>query len=344
MEMEISNLRAQLTRTDTSRASQGEQVSALEEKVNRAERAAGAAQRELLDARKNLERASEKALKAGTENTSSQARIKELERDFEAASIKAEEAIKRAENSEKKLTALTNLHKESDTRRRDGERDITEMKKRIISLENETSRQKTEAEAARKRVAGSTHTADDGLDELEDEQRLKLETRIRELEDDLFEARRGMWRDKRREMQGEMVIDGEDATLSPLGDFDEVDLSGGSVRKNSARANISSSVAKKGGFVDVLSSGLQAITGGPIPSAPAGQRRHGRNESLALLDDDDDEFDENAFRVAQEAEALKRVERVKEVKRGLKDWSGYRLDIVDLRMGGGGGIGEIFDI
>ena len=352
MEMEISNLRAQLTKTDTSKASQSEQVSALEEKVSRAERAAGSAQRELLDARKNLDRASEKALKAGTANTSSQARIQELERDLSAATIRAEEATKRAETLEKRLTALTTLHKESDTRRRDAEREITDLKKRTINLETETSRHKTEAERARKRVAGSANGANEDLDELEDEQRHKLELRIRELEDDLFEARRGMWRDKRREMQGEMPADGGNTALSPTGGFDEVDLSGGegggSARKNSARTNISSSGgtgSKTGGFVDVLSSGLQAITGGSVPLASTGQKGHGRHESLALLDDDDDdEFDENAFRVAQEAEALKRVDRVKKIKRGLKDWSGYRLDIVDLRMGGGGGIGEVFDI
>ena len=62
------------------------------------------------------------------------------------------------------------------------------------------------------------------------------------------------------------------------------------------------------------------------------------------MDDDDDDFDESAFRAAQADEALKRVERVKEFKRALKDWAGYRLDITDLRMGGGGGIGEIFDV
>jgi hypothetical protein len=39
------------------------------------------------------------------------------------------------------------------------------------------------------------------------------------------------------------------------------------------------------------------------------------------------------------------VEHVREVKRKLKDWQGWRLDLVDVRRGGGGfGIGEIFEV
>ena len=346
MEMEISNLRAQLAHTNTSTTTHSEQVTALEEKLDRAERAAGAAQRELLDARKNLDRASEKALKAGTENTSAQARMKELERELASANTEAEGSRRRVENLEKKLTALTNLHKEADTRRRDGDREVIEMKKRIASLENEASRYKTEAEKARKKIAGSSGGADDDLDELEDEQRQKLEARVRKLESELFEARRGVWRDKRREMQGEMPLDNDGQVTSSSGGFDEVDLSGNSsARGNSIRPSFGGNGRRAGGFADVLSSGLQAITGNATAAAAGGgpQRGHARNESVALIDDEDD-FDESAFRAAQEDEAMKRVERVKEIKRGLKDWSGYRLDIVDLRMGGGGGIGEVFDV
>jgi hypothetical protein len=56
-----------------------------------------------------------------------------------------------------------------------------------------------------------------------------------------------------------------------------------------------------------------------------------------LLDEDEDfAFDEDAFRKAQEDEAMSRLERVKEVKRGLKNWAGWRVDIADLRTGMGG--------
>jgi hypothetical protein len=63
-----------------------------------------------------------------------------------------------------------------------------------------------------------------------------------------------------------------------------------------------------------------------------------------LLEDDDMEFDEEAFRRAQEEEQKKRIERIKEIKRSLKNWEGWRLDLVENRRGGGEGIGEIFEV
>ncbi|KAL9605805.1 MAG: hypothetical protein Q9204_009483, partial [Flavoplaca sp. TL-2023a] len=68
-----------------------------------------------------------------------------------------------------------------------------------------------------------------------------------------------------------------------------------------------------------------------------------RERSGSLLSDDEDGFDEEAFRQAQEEEGRKRLERVREVKRGLKEWEGWRMDIVDVRVGGGGAW-EIFDV
>jgi hypothetical protein len=59
--------------------------------------------------------------------------------------------------------------------------------------------------------------------------------------------------------------------------------------------------------------------------------------SLGLVSEDDDfEFDEEAFRKAQEEEGRRRVERVREVKRGLKAFEGWRVDFVDVRAGVGG--------
>ena len=50
----------------------------------------------------------------------------------------------------------------------------------------------------------------------------------------------------------------------------------------------------------------------------------------------EDGFDEEAFRLAQEQEQKNRIERIKEVKRGLEQWRGWRIDIADLRQKGAG--------
>lgn len=322
MELEISNLRAELSKSSTTSASHSEQVSALEEKLERAEKAAGAAQRELLDLRRNVERSSEKAVKEGSERTSNEVKIRNLTKEAEASAKSAEESLKRVEMLEKKLAALTTLHKDSDGRRQVGEREreslmkeMGELRKKIGVLDNENLRLKEERERAKRREAGGGD--DEGLDELEDEERVKLESRVRELEAELFEARRGAWRERRKELQAV----GEEESVSPGGGFDEVDLSAGPRRQS-----------LKGGKGGGLGGVFSAFTGGG-----------GERPTLDLMEDDDAMFDEDAFRAAHEEEAKKRVERVREVKRGLKDWEGYKLDIVDLRMGGGG-IGEIFDI
>ncbi len=329
MELEISNLRTQHERHTSSSSSHTEQISALEDKLDRAERAAGAAQRELADVKKNLDRASEKAVKEGSERTSVETKIQTLGRETEEAKKNAEESMKRVETLEKKLSTLTTLHKESDarfqarSRERDRfEKEAAELRSRLASMENENLRLRDEHQRRKKSEASGVD--DEGVDELEDEERKRLEAKVRELETDVFELRRGVWRDKRKELDPENE---ENGMTSPSSKFDDVDLSGGpsSFRRQSVTAT------KGQSFSDVLSSGFSAFTGG------------GGRGSLELDDGDDGGFDEEAFRRAQEEEARKRVERVREIKRGLKDWEGWRMDIVDSRVGGGGA-GEIFDV
>ncbi|KAL9002626.1 MAG: hypothetical protein Q9188_004461 [Gyalolechia gomerana] len=332
MELEISTLRSQLTKSSSSSTSQTEQISALETKLSRAERAAGAAQRELADMRKNLERASEKAVKDGSERTSAETKIRTLTREAEENKKTAEESTKRIETLDRKLAALQNLHKESDGRRQNTERDAAEMRRRLAILENENLRLREERERARKKDAGAGGGGgDEELDDLEDEERGRLEAKIRALESEIFDLRSGIWREKKRAMS--TGVEGSETGLtSPGSKFDDVDLSGPSYfNSNSTRRQ-----SRSGGFTNVLSSGFNAFTGGGGGG--------GRDRSGSLLSDEGDEgFDEDAFRQAQEEESRKRIERVKEVKRGLKEWERWRMDVVDVRMGGGGA-GEIFDV
>ena len=328
--MEISNLRAQLDKSSSSSSTHSEQVSALKEKLDRAERAAGAAQRELIDAKKSLERASEKAVKEGSDKTSAETKIRSLGREAEESKKSAEESMKRVETLEKKLAALTQLHKDADGRRQAGERErerlekeAADVRRKFAGLENENLRLREERERARKREA--TGADDEGVDELEDEERRRLESKVRGLEGEIYELRRGVWKHKRREIGSPNY---EDGPTSPGSKFDDIDLSGGSpgYRRQSMAGGRGTS------FSHVLSSGFSAFTGGA-------------GATDEVFDGGDDDFDEDAFRAAQEEEARKRVERVREVKRGLKDWEGWRMDVVDVKVGGGGGgAGEIFDV
>lgn len=328
MEIEISTLRARLDQIAAG-SSEKEQVIALEEKLNRAEKSAAIAQRELGDLKKNLDRTTEKAVKEGSERISAETKLRTLEREAGEFKSQNEELQKKVEALEKKVSTLATLHKEHDARfqiqkkeRDKAEKEASELRAKLVGIESENARLQAEREKARQRAA---HGADDeGVDELEDEERQRLEKKVRDLEGEVHELRRGVWRDRRQQLEG------DDGPLSPGAKFTDVDLGGMSPNRRRSIAQ------GKGGFGDFISSGFNAITGANVLPPPA--------DGGLLEDDEDMDFDEEAFRLAQEEEAKKRIERVKEVKRGLKNWEGYRLDLVENRKGGGEGVGEIFEV
>ncbi|KAH7407480.1 hypothetical protein BKA64DRAFT_597117 [Cadophora sp. MPI-SDFR-AT-0126] len=330
MEIEISTLRAQIERM-ASGSSEKEQITALESKLLRSERSAEAAQRELGDLKKNLERTTEKAVKEGSERISAETKLRTLEHETAESKAHSEELQKKVDALEKKVSTLATLHKEHDARsqaqkkeREKAEKEASELRARLAGIENENLRLREERERARKRDAQGID--DEGVDELENEERQRLEKKVRDLEGEVHELRRGVWRERRRELDGEE----SSGVTSPGTRFMDVDLGGG--MSPSRRRSIAP--GGKGGLGDFLTSGFNAITGA---NAAGG-------DGALLEDDEDSDFDEDAFRIAQEAEAAKRIERVKEIKRGLKNWEGWRLDLVENRRGGGDSAGEIFEV
>jgi hypothetical protein len=313
MELEISKLRAQVERQASGSSSEREQIQALEEKLARAEKAAGLAQRELADLRRNLDRTTEKAVREGSERTSAETKLRNLERDLADQLAVRAELEKKADGLEKKVTTLTTLHKEQDSRtqalRKDKERAEKELS--LLKLKSESLESENVKLRSRRSADGGGGIDDDAVDELENEERLRLEKKVRELESENHDLRRGVWREKRREL-------GDDGAPG----FQDVDLGGGLASPTRRKSNA-------GGIGGFITSGLNALAGG------------GDDE---FLEDDDMEFDEDAFRLAQQEDATKRLERIKEIKRGLKNWEGWRLDLVENRKGSSEGIGEIFEV
>ncbi|CEJ56554.1 hypothetical protein PMG11_02757 [Penicillium brasilianum] len=356
MELEISNLRAQVTLQQSSNSAHEAQVTALEEKLSESQAAIEKLQRELNDTKQALTRASEKAVKEGVDKTSTETLIKSLQREVEELKNEKVEGEKKIETLDKKLVALSNLHKESESRHQTrlresekAEKETAVLRKKLASIENENLRLREERDRTRKRDAGGTD--DEALDELEDEERQRLERRIRELEGENFDLRRGVWQDKRSELAGQQYPDegpesGGDAAANA---FDDVDLVGG--RPDHARRRSMALQQQHSSLSDVLSSGFAAFTGGNRARAGSSNPPHPATRgSLELLSEEnlEDEFDEAEFARAQaEEEARKRVEWVREIKRKLRDWQGWRLDLVDSRAGAEGpglALGQIFEV
>jgi chromosome segregation ATPase len=302
MEIEISNLRAQLSKALSGHGVEREQITALEEKLERSQKAEQQAESELKELKKNLERTTEKAVKEGSKATSAETKVRTLEKENADLQSETSELKKKLEALEKKASTLTTLHKEQDSRSQQLRKDKEKAEKEA-----------TELKAKLARIA-SDDPDSEAVDGLEDEARLKLQRKIRELEAEIFDLKRGHWRDGRRELQGDM-----DAG------FTEVDLSTSPHRRRQSHAQGQSGFKWLGNLAGT-------ITG----AAPT----HDDGESLL---GDEDDFDEEAFRKAQEEEGRKRIERIREVKRGLEKWKGWRMDLVEVRRGVEG-MGEVFEI
>ena len=348
MQLEISRLRSQLSNQTEGCEMHGDQIKALQSSLSSAEGKFRQVELELSDTKKALSKAGEKAVLEGTERTSKDTKIRNLSKELQDAATQRDEVMKKAEQLEKKIDAMNKLHREAESRHAMKLATAEATAREIPALRAKAEKAERETASLREkhRRAMSGDSGGEALDELEDEERQKLERRIRELEAEVFDLRRGVWRDKRVALQPR-GDEGETRTSPDHGteDFDEVDLSGSgnasSRRRSFAQGQLQT---RHSNFAQVLNSGLAAFRAST--TSPSTQQTRPRNDSLLEEFDEDDTFDEHAFaRAQQEEEARKMVERVREVKKGLKQWAGWRLDLVDARRAGVGlGLGEIFEV
>jgi hypothetical protein len=361
MELEISRLRGQLSSQTAGCEAHGDQIEALKASLALVQGQLGSKEAELADLRKAMQRASEKSVLDGTERMSKDTKIRMLEREMAEAVEKREEVVKKAEMLEKKVEAMNKLHRETEGRNASRlaaleaqGREAGMLKARLAKVENENLKLREERERRKKRETAGDG-GDEGLDELEDEARVRLEKKIRELEGENFDLRRGVWRERRKDLQPTVAeVDADGAEIQASEGFDEVDLSGhgpGPRRRSFVTSHEPQQQQKHSSFSTVLNSGLAAFRAATV-SPTHQQQQHSRPRQDSLLQEFDDDFgdgdgfDEEEFARAQrEEEARKMVEHVREVKRKLKDWQWWRLDLVDVRRGGGGvGVGEIFEV
>ncbi|KAI1918635.1 hypothetical protein LOZ65_004783 [Ophidiomyces ophidiicola] len=366
MELEISNLRGQLSSQAENTSESDKQISTLKHDLDLSKAALTKEQQEHTSTRNSMNRMIEKTMNEGVTQASTQTLINNLKAELELMSNAKTEAEKKTSSLEKKLDALGNLHKESEIRHQSRlrerdkfEKDVLALRRRLVIFENENLRLKEERDRVRKRDVANTGD-DEALDELEDEERTRLERTIRDLEGEVFDLRRGIWKEKKRELAAggqPSSTDATDALSNPGSTFDDVDLVGGLPGSSDHSRRRSAAFQKPrqhSSFATVLSSGIAAFTGSGT-THPHHSSSSGAYNSLEFLSEketdfleDDDMFDENAFARAQaEEEQRKRAEWERDVKRKVKEWKGWRLDLVECRYGAHGtglGFGEVFDI
>lgn len=361
LELELSRLKARLAASPGGESAQEprphgsheEQVAALEAKLARAERAAAQAQTELADARRNLERAGAAAVREGSARTSAETARAAAEREVANLTEQRDEALRKADALEKKVAALNAVHRDADARLQATRREKERAERTALELREKLELVEAEVARLRKKL-GEAHAGldDEGLEEVEAETenpiRRRLEARIRDLERENHELRRGVWSQKRHELDGLAggATTGDDLGSPGAGKFIDVDLGGGN------SSGVRSPVGGGGGGVvdglgQLLTSGINALAGVNNTGRPS----NGVDDDDGFLSDDDIDFDEEAFRRAQEEEARQRLERIRETKRALANWRGWRLDVATARRSSaqfGGmssmGVGEVFEV
>lgn len=346
LELELSNLRHALSTSET-------RASDLESKLSTSKSESEAAEKRLahlkasVEASSNLKSSESDALEAAKQ---AETRLALLTSDLSAAQTSAANATSRADSLEKKIEALTKLHRDNDSRSQAHSKarqqeleklraEAVDLRRRLTTLTTENARlndRRVVGVNGRKSVDGDGG----GIEDLEDEELNRLNTRIRQLEGENFDLRRGVWRDRRKELQPDG--DEDQPVLSP-GSFDDIDLNGPSTSSPGSLGRSASSGYRAA--TDAFTNVWSAFTGG----GSQGQHPspHSRSAPFESVQDDEDEdgddfgFDEAAFKAAKEAEAKARLERVREVKRSLPGWRGFRVDLVDVR---GGTMAGVFDV
>jgi myosin heavy subunit len=317
-ELEMSNLRNQVNSLTTTLTERETSVKDLEQRATSAEHQAEATKQELDSLKVSMTFGTDDSSNTTTSDPEAlNKRIAILDSDLRTAHTALEAASERATSLEHKIEALTKLHRDASAAVQAKDKELGDVRAEL------------------KRRDRPSHVRDASDFDLQDEETEtgQLQSRIRALEAENFDLKRGVWRDRRAEMQPGMDDGGQE--------YEDVDLNASASTSSPHFARQTST------FQDVISSGISAFTGRArgmaSPDNVTGNRP--RNQSMGLLSEDG--FDEEAFRLAQEEDAKRRIERVKEVKRGLDQWKGWKLDLVDVRAGGVGAgreCGPVFEV
>lgn len=334
----MSNLRHSLFQSESQTSDLSARISQLEASLATHQSENSSLQREIAALR------DEQAAAAKPADEDPLARIKALTAALTTAQS-------RVATLEKKVETLNTLHRDSETRNsaqstarsKEMERlraEATDMRKKLQTKSHENARLRASSTSSSNHQRGlSSISGDEGNFEEQ-----VLRKRIRELEQENFDLQRGVWQDRRNTLGVQGHGRGDETV------FDDIDLSPPAVERM-RRAS------PYGAFTNIINT----FTGG---GSSGGRRQSGPRQSFARnqqsrgffesatpdgqgegqdgFDDEEElELNEDAFKAAQEEESKKRLERVREVKRGLNEWKGWRVDIVDVR---GGAMAGVFDI
>lgn len=313
MEMDLSRLRNELERSQKA-------LSTAESSLATKEEAYNSLHDSLTKTLAELETARSQVVEEFNKRTSVESELQSANDALKALKAESAQSASSSASLEKDFNTLKVVHKEVEAKLQEATRlantkshELQDLETQLAEAQKIATQNQAEAEDLRdkleraekknRELTGTNAVDDEAVDEIEDSERARLREKVRQLEATL-EAER-----KRHKQH-------------------------------------------------------QAY---PQPAAHSHPHPHARNFSVAssggFLEDDDVDFGEvmqremEAHRAKEEADrtaAIKaeeerkrlekeRLERIREVKRGLEKWKGWRMDLTVVG-GSSGGLGEVFEV
>ncbi|KAL9096052.1 MAG: hypothetical protein Q9165_001574 [Trypethelium subeluteriae] len=308
LELDLSSIRSQLATAQESVNTRDAELAEIRSALDSTKSQAAEAQQQISDLQTQLEANAKDSSESSSLSKEAEARIALLTSQLSTAQRDATASTSRTTALEKKVDTLTTLHKEASARHQS----------RIDALATENAKLKRDAparpthpaSASSPKFFGEEDDDDTALDALESDSRARLEQKVRALEAENSDLRRGVWRERRAELQP--GIDTGDAATTTnrshhqqqlqqqqqqqqqqhgSSSFDDVDLgsaggflgsSGSGVGLRGGRGAAPSPYRGTSTFSEVLSSGLSAFTGAAVAS-PAARRRGESMNAGAML-------------------------------------------------------------
>ncbi|CAZ81702.1 unnamed protein product [Tuber melanosporum] len=309
MEMDISKLRGDLERANKSLAESQSALATAEGKVKGLEESQEDVAKELEENKKKLDKAAERLVAEGAARSSAETKITSVQAEFESASATVKSQAGSISSWEKDYNTLKTMYRDTDMKGQ-------ESQKKASALERENKNLTTQVLELRKRT---THLESENA------------TLRSSLEKAISDARRGtgsMPQDD--ELVDELEDDGRKRLEAKVRQLEQQLQQERSRWYTSEKQGLASASAPPRStqqhqqeFLDV---DLNAGDGQHHP-------RGGGNDHLYAAQMEEE-------RRQMEAQ---RLERIKEVKRGLANWKGWRLD---MTAGGGYGVNfrEMFEV
>ncbi|KAI5797476.1 hypothetical protein DFH27DRAFT_601887 [Peziza echinospora] len=181
MEMEISNLRLDLEKSAKPLTEAQSRITALEEQVKSSDETQHSLHAQIDELKKKLDKAAERLVVESAGRSSAETKAREATTALEAQTALVKKLEAQVASWEKDHKTLKHLYKETDTLAQEAQKKLGLLEEENEALRTQIAEHRQNLTESR-RGTGSMQADDDELDGMEEDERRRLQKRVRELE------------------------------------------------------------------------------------------------------------------------------------------------------------------